>query len=139
MIRKAVIVLLTLCALVILLLGWVSRNDISMLGPRQIITSFDFAGWSLNLAWATSASRGVSREWAFGGFAYYYGIFDGATVVHIPLWIFAALFATYPAVAFIRGPLRRWRRRKRGWCLKCGYDLTGNETGVCSECGTKIT
>ena len=36
-----------------------------------------------------------------------------------------------------------WRRRQRllrerGLCLKCGYDLTGNVTGVCSECGTEV-
>jgi hypothetical protein len=24
-------------------------------------------------------------------------------------------------------------------CLKCRYDLTGNESGVCPECGTPIT
>lgn len=29
---------------------------------------------------------------------------------------------------------RRWKRR--GLCLDCGYDLTGNESGRCSECGT---
>jgi len=23
-------------------------------------------------------------------------------------------------------------------CLKCGYDLTGNESGVCPECGTSV-
>lgn len=33
------------------------------------------------------------------------------------------------------GPLRRWRRRRKGWCVRCGYDLTGNVTGVCPECG----
>ena len=48
------------------------------------------------------------------------------------------LLAAYPTIAFIRGPLRRWRRRKRGECVNCGYNLTGNVTGVCSECGTKI-
>jgi len=48
------------------------------------------------------------------------------------------LFATYPTIAFIRGPLRRYRRRKRGLCLKCGYNLTGNTTGICSECGAGI-
>ncbi len=33
----------------------------------------------------------------------------------------------------------KWRERTRlsmiGKCQKCGYDLTGNETGKCSECG----
>ena len=48
------------------------------------------------------------------------------------------VFATYPAIAFIRGPLRRYRRRKRGWCIHCGYDLRGNVTGICSECGKPI-
>ncbi len=27
---------------------------------------------------------------------------------------------------------KRRLRRKRGLCVKCGYDLTGNESGVCS-------
>ncbi len=49
-----------------------------------------------------------------------------------------AVLAIYPVIVFIRGPLRRWRRSRTGLCLKCGYDLTGNTTGVCSECGTEI-
>jgi hypothetical protein len=27
------------------------------------------------------------------------------------------------------------RRRRRGMCLRCGYDLAGNTSGRCSECG----
>ena len=54
---------------------------------------------------------------------------------NVPLWCPFALFAACPTITFIRGPLRRYRRRRRGLCLKCGYDLTGNVTGVCSECG----
>ena len=56
----------------------------------------------------------------------------------LPLWFVFLLFATYPAIAFIRGPLPRWRRRRKGLCLKCGYNLTGNVSGVCPECGTKL-
>jgi len=33
---------------------------------------------------------------------------------------------------------RRDRRIRPGHCLKCGYDLTGNVSGVCPECGTAI-
>lgn len=32
-----------------------------------------------------------------------------------------------------------WRRERaygRGFCQACGYDLTGNVSGICSECGT---
>lgn len=40
--------------------------------------------------------------------------------------------------AVIGGPglVRHWRRNRRGWCLKCGYDLNGSG-GVCPECGNE--
>ena len=49
------------------------------------------------------------------------------------------LLATYPAIALFRGPLRRWCRQKKGLCLKCAYDLTGNVTEVCPECGSSTS
>ena len=55
--------------------------------------------------------------------------------VSAPAWGPFLALAAYPTLAFIRGPLRRWRRRKRGQCINCGYDLTGNESGTCPECG----
>ncbi len=61
--------------------------------------------------------------------------------VRVAFWITSLLFAAYPTLAFICGPLRRWRRWRRrptGSCVKCGYDLTGNESGVCPECGTEV-
>lgn len=33
---------------------------------------------------------------------------------------------------------RRLRRRRRGCCLACGYDLTGNVSGACPECGAAV-
>ena len=60
-------------------------------------------------------------------------------VVFFPLWAPCLLFAAYPMIALIRSPARRrQRRRGRGLCIECGYDLTGNMSGVCPECGTKI-
>lgn len=56
-----------------------------------------------------------------------------------PSWallILAGLLGTYPGVVFIRRPFRRARRLRNGWCLGCGYDLQGNISGVCPECGT---
>ncbi len=58
-------------------------------------------------------------------------------VVHtlcLPLWLLMIAFAAYPAIAFIRGPLRRHRRYKRGLCVTCGYDLRGSSER-CPECG----
>lgn len=92
-------------------------------------------------AWDFVDCRGGITGNRFVGLGWRFSHVPSMSFYHlrIPMaWIVVTLFA-YPTIAFIRGPLRRWRRRKRDWCLKCGYDLTGNETGVCSECGTKIT
>jgi hypothetical protein len=34
--------------------------------------------------------------------------------------------------------LKWWRRPRPGLCPTCRYNLTGNTSGVCPECGTKI-
>ena len=59
-------------------------------------------------------------------------------VIRIPLWATFILLSLYPAIAFIRGPFRRYRCRKKGLCLTCGYNLTGNISGVCPECSTPL-
>ena len=60
------------------------------------------------------------------------------TQIQVWAWLVVAAFAAYPTLAFIRGPLRRYHRRKRGLCLRCGYSLEGNVSGVCSECGEEV-
>lgn len=54
----------------------------------------------------------------------------------IPLWFPAFLFGILPAGSVISSLLGRLRRHRCGLCMKCGYNLTGNTTGVCPECGT---
>ena len=53
-----------------------------------------------------------------------------------PTWFLIGLFGSYPFISFVRGPLRRFSRRCRGLCVKCGYNLAGNTTGTCPECGS---
>jgi hypothetical protein len=53
-----------------------------------------------------------------------------------------ALFGVVAALfyAFLERPSRlSIARRAAGLCLKCGYDLTGNVSGVCPECGAAAT
>ena len=57
------------------------------------------------------------------------------TDIQVWAWMVVAAFAAYPTFAFFRGPLRRHRRRRRGLCLRCAYNLEGNVSGVCPECG----
>ena len=72
----------------------------------------------------------------------------------ILLWIFLACFHEYPwmvlllfigpgfivvGVFAIRVHVRQFTqrdRRMRGLCIHCGYDLTGNVSSRCPECGT---
>ncbi len=51
-------------------------------------------------------------------------------ILRMPIWI-PMLLAIMLAVASHRLD----RRYPRGHCQFCGYDLTGNISGVCSECG----
>ncbi len=57
--------------------------------------------------------------------------------VRVPLHL--SLLVLLPVVAYPLLPrtIRRYRL-KRGLCVGCGYDLTGNITGVCPECGVPI-
>jgi len=34
---------------------------------------------------------------------------------------------------------RRGARRRNGLCVECGYNLTGNISGACPECGAAVT
>jgi len=51
----------------------------------------------------------------------------------IPLWI--PFCVVFPPTAFLL-----WRDRgfRKGCCQHCGYDLTGNVSGICPECGERI-
>ncbi|HET6246769.1 MAG TPA: hypothetical protein VFE47_03645 [Tepidisphaeraceae bacterium] len=53
----------------------------------------------------------------------------------IPLWLITLLAVPLPMV-MTAGALRRWRRRRAGRCVNCGYSMTGNVSGACPECGT---
>ena len=56
-----------------------------------------------------------------------------------PLYAVSLVLIAYPTMALVLGgPLARRRRRRRGLCVQCSYDLTGNESGVCPECRTKV-
>jgi hypothetical protein len=60
-------------------------------------------------------------------------------IIGFPLWAPVLAFGAYPLIALILSPYwRRRYRRERGLCLHCGYDLTGNVSNVCPECGTQI-
>ena len=81
------------------------------------------AGWSV---WSTGPASQDFHLWAAKW------RITGVTVRAFPTWMFL-LVALIPTVL----AWRRMRRPLPGHCRKCGYDLTGNVTGKCSECGAE--
>lgn len=62
-------------------------------------------------------------------------------VIHLRLeyWVLALAFGVYPAVLAIQMYRRRLQTAAIGCpCSRCNYDLTGNQSGTCPECGTTI-
>jgi hypothetical protein len=57
----------------------------------------------------------------------------GVWAAWLPLWPFA-----FGSVVLA---ILSWRLRRPpppGYCRNCGYDLTGNVSGVCPECGSEV-
>jgi hypothetical protein len=58
-----------------------------------------------------------------------------------PVIVGAPLFLIVGNYARTSGDPARRRRERRiaaGRCVACGYNLTGNISGVCPECGTAV-
>jgi hypothetical protein len=53
--------------------------------------------------------------------------------VYVPLWLPLLSFAVPTAFLWWRD-----RRYPPGHCQTCGYNLTGNVSGICPECGTAV-
>jgi len=57
-------------------------------------------------------------------------------LVQVPHWFLALFFTIFPTIWFIK-----WNKRRKlgpNACPGCGYDLTGNESGACPECGAQL-
>ena len=53
--------------------------------------------------------------------------------IRLPLWIPFFIMAIPTVALWLRD-----RHPTPGHCQSCGYDLTGNVSGVCPECGQKV-
>ena len=62
----------------------------------------------------------------------------GMLIIRTPFWAPLLGLAIVPANTLFVVPLRRRHRRKRNLCVGCGYNLWGNMSGRCPECGRTI-
>lgn len=80
-----------------------------------------YADWPWEWFWLPGASR-------------FYGVAGSKLGVLIPLWL--------PLLLTLIPTIHLWYKDREplpGCCVKCGYDLTGNTSGLCPECGEEIT
>ena len=152
MIRKAIIAVLTMAATAAVAV-WVDsycereRQSKSLLnpGPGYETPDVDFQNKPMGRAFLYEfvRKRYVKLTTHAGRARIIYAHFPDSpdfTVIaspSVPIPFVVAVFAAYPTIAFIRGPLRRWRRRRKGLCVECGYDLRGSMER-CPECGIRM-
>jgi len=58
--------------------------------------------------------------------------------VTCPMWVLMVPAILLVPVSWAVSTLRRAVRSRAGRCRSCGYDLTGNTSGVCPECGATV-
>ena len=95
-------------------------------------TGVSIAGTPLTLTATWSPTTDVLGEWATSSASWGNG--RVAYSSYIPIWPLAVAVALPTAVLWLVVP----RRYPAGHCQECGYNLTGNVSGVCPECGTEV-
>jgi hypothetical protein len=82
----------------------------------------------------------TNAKWSFIGFRFAAGPIGQwgwkYSTLMVPYWALIVVLAVLP-LRKLRGLIIRRRRRRRGQCLTCGYDLSHSE-GRCPECGAAI-
>jgi hypothetical protein len=98
----------------------------------------------VRVAWPPSAER----TWRFAGVRLVAGQtpdptgatrpLHGGRVHYSNLLVLSAVLPAARVARRLANRLRSRRRSRRGLCARCGYNLTGNASGVCPECGSTI-
>jgi hypothetical protein len=111
---------------------WTVMGKTYHFGMSEGTASADFRPSTLSPLSITTAHDGL-------GIFFVSGRMGSSAWFHLgmPLWVPATLFSLLPTTW---GVLSYSRRRPRaGCCPICGYDLTGNASGVCPECGRSVS
>lgn len=107
--------------------------NLSKANYNNLRKSYNFFNFHLNLNErqhdTTNLERRTNRTSSY--YSRYYSI-------DLPFWMTTILFALYPLYYLTFHTLRNKLQAHRGFCIQCSYNLTGNESGVCPECGTEI-
>jgi hypothetical protein len=108
---------------------FVSAGDL----PADVMS--DYRGWFHLSQPPHALDRPRAQPSALNQLGFYLILPPSERGVIVPAWFLALGFAVLPVVAAVRWGRRR-RSRRTGSCVRCGYDLTGNVSGTCPECGS---
>jgi hypothetical protein len=64
--------------------------------------------------------------------------YESYCAVTFPMWLLMVPALFLLPVAWLVSALRRRYRQWTGRCQSCGYNLTGNTSGICPECGETV-
>lgn len=136
----------TLIALVWLLSGWWNITYVRRPGKVFSITAGSLCYVEVNeFFWLLRNHRELyelaprlyalsprNRQWRWQWAPYSYIVIGQRIWFFVACWIPFLLVSLPTVILFVRD---RGRRVLPGQCQECGYDLTGNVSGVCPECG----
>src|SRR5437899_651347 len=110
-------------------LSWPTGNGTTWL----TIVRGAFSGFARNPYWSSGVEMHCWRVGASdysGRWTWWISKMRPEVFIGLPLWMVWAGFLPVAGALWYLDP-----RRLPGHCPKCGYDLTGNTTGRCPECG----
>ncbi|MFI5377801.1 MAG: hypothetical protein ACHRHE_00725 [Tepidisphaerales bacterium] len=91
--------------------------------------------WSFGALAPTASRSAAGFCWADGTTRGPDGLLHPYSMFRVPYWFVLMVFLVLPMRPVFRFG-RRWRRRRRGQCPCCGYDLRASSpSGLCPECG----
>jgi hypothetical protein len=91
------------------------------------------SGWGLQCSqfWPLKWHEGLGLQWPSIRHIPTYRSSVNDIRMSCPFWVPFALLSLIAAALFYRQP----GQMRPGHCRSCGYDLTGNTSGICPECG----
>jgi len=89
---------------------------------------YDLSKYRSQTGWSDTRWMGFGLTWMEEG--------EGSRYSDLvaPSWVWAVWWTAMTVLLWRRWARMRWRLMP-GRCRGCGYDLTGNQTGECPECG----